>query len=140
MQNLAVVGLLSCQNKTLLLHRTSPPICWCPPGGHVEKDETIREAVLREVYEETGIYCKIVMPVDVWNGMHNASVIESISFICECDTPEVKLSCEHDDFRWIDISKIETWQHDTDFQVKAWNTFFKTAQYFKNLIKTHDSL
>lgn len=32
---------------------------WCFPGGHIEKDETPEEAAVREVYEETGVKCKV---------------------------------------------------------------------------------
>lgn len=28
---------------------------WCLPGGHIDRDETMREAVIREVKEETGL-------------------------------------------------------------------------------------
>lgn len=134
MIDLAVVGILVCENKTLLLHRTFAPICWTPPGGHVEANETLIDAVHREVYEETGIRCRIIMPIDIWHGEHDAIPIESISFVCECDTSVVRLSNEHDDFRWVDIAEIENWKHATDFDVSKWDKFFKTAMLFKNLM------
>ncbi len=28
---------------------------WCLPGGHINRDETMRQAVIREVKEETGL-------------------------------------------------------------------------------------
>lgn len=31
---------------------------WCFPGGHIESGETPKQAVVREVFEETGIRCK----------------------------------------------------------------------------------
>ena len=34
--------------------RTFPGI-WVPPGGHIEKDESLLEAGLRELHEETGL-------------------------------------------------------------------------------------
>ncbi|GMU41161.1 MAG: hypothetical protein AMXMBFR23_20270 [Chloroflexota bacterium] len=33
---------------------------WLPPGGHIEADEDPVQAVLREVYEETGLAVEII--------------------------------------------------------------------------------
>lgn len=33
---------------------------WVQPGGHIEKEESPEEAVLREVYEETGLHIKLL--------------------------------------------------------------------------------
>ena len=33
---------------------------WCVPKGHPEGDETIEQAAVREVFEETGIECQVV--------------------------------------------------------------------------------
>ncbi|WP_017471401.1 NUDIX hydrolase [Amphibacillus jilinensis] len=46
------------QNKILL--KLDPKRGWELPGGHVERDETFKEAVLREVKEETGIDIKLI--------------------------------------------------------------------------------
>ncbi len=42
------------RTKILLVHHRGLGK-WLPPGGHIEENETPHEAVLREVYEETGI-------------------------------------------------------------------------------------
>jgi len=34
---------------------------WMPPGGHIEENEDPVEAVLREVREETGLICEVVV-------------------------------------------------------------------------------
>jgi 8-oxo-dGTP pyrophosphatase MutT (NUDIX family) len=34
---------------------------WLPPGGHVEEDELPHHAAVREVLEELGVDCKLVM-------------------------------------------------------------------------------
>ncbi|OGS20776.1 MAG: hypothetical protein A3J83_01685 [Elusimicrobia bacterium RIFOXYA2_FULL_40_6] len=39
-------------------------IVWTFPKGHIEKNETAREAALRELVEETGYNCEILKPVD----------------------------------------------------------------------------
>jgi 8-oxo-dGTP diphosphatase len=43
--------------KVLLIKRKNPPFqnCWALPGGFVDMDETISDASIREVLEETGI-------------------------------------------------------------------------------------
>ena len=38
-------------------------IDWCVPKGHPEGIETLEEAAVREVWEETGIFAKIVEPI-----------------------------------------------------------------------------
>jgi 8-oxo-dGTP diphosphatase len=43
-----------------LLHWHKRLAQWMPPGGHIEPDEEPAEAALREVREETGLFCEIV--------------------------------------------------------------------------------
>jgi len=54
------VYLTSSNGYTLLTRRSKHlslfPGLWVLPGGHVEKDETMLEAALRELHEETGIF------------------------------------------------------------------------------------
>jgi ADP-ribose pyrophosphatase YjhB (NUDIX family) len=41
----------------IFCRRAHPPASgrWAPPGGFVEKGETLEEAIIREVHEETGV-------------------------------------------------------------------------------------
>lgn len=54
---LGVSVLVRHEGKVLLIKRGRPPFegLWALPGGHVEAGETLREAAIREVFEETGI-------------------------------------------------------------------------------------
>ena len=44
----------------VLLHWHPKVLAWLPPGGHIEINEDPVEAVLREVFEETGLKVKIL--------------------------------------------------------------------------------
>lgn len=58
--DLVVTGFIFNQeNKMLLIHHKKLDK-WLPPGGHIEKDETPDEALLREIEEETGLRVKIL--------------------------------------------------------------------------------
>jgi 8-oxo-dGTP diphosphatase len=54
-----VVGLLVRDGSVLLCHRSSNkswyPNVWDMPGGHVESEETPRQALVRELREELGL-------------------------------------------------------------------------------------
>ncbi|TDT52062.1 NUDIX domain-containing protein [Fonticella tunisiensis] len=53
------VYILNKDNKVLLLLHKK--LCsWLPPGGHVEDNELIHEAAIREVEEETGLEIEFI--------------------------------------------------------------------------------
>ncbi|MGE0229225.1 MAG: NUDIX hydrolase [Dehalococcoidia bacterium] len=57
-RHFTVSGFVSQRGCTALhWHRLG---LWLPPGGHIEANEDPVQAVLREVYEETGIHAEIV--------------------------------------------------------------------------------
>lgn len=60
----AVSGIIFCseRKKILLIKRRDIPV-WVLPGGGIEAQETPEEAVVREVYEETGLSVQIVRKV-----------------------------------------------------------------------------
>lgn len=52
------IGIVRDGDRLLVIRRAAGvarPGCWCFPGGHVERGETSRRAVQRELLEELGI-------------------------------------------------------------------------------------
>ena len=47
------------KKQILMIHHYKLQV-WLPPGGHIEENEIPDDAVLREIYEETGIKAKIL--------------------------------------------------------------------------------
>jgi len=48
------------ENGCTLLHWHKKIQLWLPPGGHIDPDEDMVQAVVREALEETGISCEVV--------------------------------------------------------------------------------
>ena len=89
----AVVGR---EGKVLLVRRTMTPGQgkWTIPGGFVEFDEDPREAVVREVLEETGYPVEVVRLLDVIFGREHergaSLLIAYLARLCE-DEPTHEL-------------------------------------------------
>lgn len=49
--------------KYLLVKTKKPPYVWVLPKGHIESGESTKEAAMREVKEETGVWARIVGPL-----------------------------------------------------------------------------
>lgn len=75
------------------------------PGGRLEPGEPYRDGLAREVYEETGLHITAGMPLYVgeWfpviGGQQNQIV--AVFFECRANTSAVRLSDEHDVYKWI---------------------------------------
>lgn len=52
---IAVDGIVLKEGKLALVYRKNEPKGWALPGGFVEYDESLENAVKREVMEETGL-------------------------------------------------------------------------------------
>ncbi|OHA27168.1 MAG: hypothetical protein A3C06_03780 [Candidatus Taylorbacteria bacterium RIFCSPHIGHO2_02_FULL_46_13] len=78
------------------------------PGGKIQEGETdFVEALKREVHEETSLEIDVGMPFTVWynlftSGHRNAGKkVYLIGFRCTYRAGEIKLSDEHNSYRWV---------------------------------------
>lgn len=61
MHQLRVTGVLLDRGRLLLVRqKVSPERRWSLPGGHVEEGETLQDAIVREIGEETGLQASIL--------------------------------------------------------------------------------
>jgi len=92
------------------------------PGGRIDPEETLDQALLREVAEETGL---MIEKGDLFHVYENFVDIQGVDthivrlyFICSTLADDVELSDDHDDFQWIDPQEHTQWplianEHDT---------------------------
>lgn len=101
------------QHEVALLKR--PDNTWVLPKGHLENQETIRETVLREIYEETGLHDN-VLKVDseigrfryLFRPNQDAEEKTVTYFLVECTTSSFQLTPDnaHTEVRWFPIDEI----------------------------------
>ena len=68
--------------------------------------ETLREVLLREVLEETGLKVKVGPVVHTCHFTKEPFWVTCVTFACDCEDGKVRLSEEHTDFAWIEPSQI----------------------------------
>jgi len=114
--DLVVAGYIIHKNKILLIQHKKLDL-WLPVGGHIEKDETPDDALLREIKEEVGIDVEILnyisFPIE-GNTKKNLSSpfyvnVHSVKdhdhcclyYICKAINPEkLKINSELKNYKW----------------------------------------
>ena len=101
------------------------------PGGKIqEMDVALDEALHREVLEETNLEIEIGEPFFRWykefpvGHRNEGKQVYLIGFKCKYKDGEVKLSDEHDNFKWVNKNNFR--------EVEVANPYFKALEkYFK---------
>ena len=78
---------------------------WGFPRGKIEENEEEMNTVKREIEEETGLkklkFLKFREKINWFYRRDNETIFkESIFYLAESENEEVKISDEHDDFKW----------------------------------------
>jgi 8-oxo-dGTP diphosphatase len=109
-RNLAVHALVIYESKILLVKRAHDPMknSWAIPGGYIDWDETVEEAVLRELKEETQLEGKILCLTGVYSdinrdedGRQNIALTYLVSSF-----GEAKANDDAKEIAWFEINKL----------------------------------
>ena len=88
---------------------------WSIPGGAVELGETLKEGLLREIMEETGLQVEIGGMVEVleWISRDENNRIQYhyvlVDFWCKCLSVEINPSSDVLDAKWVLLSEISNY-------------------------------
>jgi len=108
------------ENEYLLLKRSqenSSSGQWTFPGGKIEGNESEREAVLRELKEETGLKGEIMDAGETYIGEGELGYWKIYPFHVKVESKKVELDYEHSSFKWLSLEELK--DHDTMGRLKA---------------------
>jgi len=116
----AVKLILFCKGKVLIV--ADPDGNWDFPGGGIENDEKLEEALNREITEELGlkgVEVGRVLHIDEWFIPKKELHVVGIFYRAELkEAPMFVLSEEHSETAWIDPKDIDKYNA-TDDTVRA---------------------
>ena len=107
------------------------------PGGKIQEGEakdgnasSLAVSLQREVREETGLEIEVFNPFHVWyhefpkSHRNYGKVVYLIAFRCKYISGDIKLSSEHNNFRWVDRNDYREVDDGSDY-------FDALEKYFK---------
>ena len=110
----SVAGVVFRGSEVLLILRRDVPV-WVLPGGGIESNESPEEAVVREIYEETGFQVQIKRLVGDYLPL-NRLARRTFLYECEIVKGEIKESFESREVRFFSLKELpkmpppyETW-------------------------------
>lgn len=99
----AVKAFILNEGKFLVMHKTGvEENVWELPGGRMEFGETAEETLKREILEDAGLLVTPVRVLDTWNFVAENYQITGIIYLCKSKNSEVRISDEHDKYKWVD--------------------------------------
>jgi ADP-ribose pyrophosphatase YjhB (NUDIX family) len=123
------------RSSVLLTCRTDNGL-WCLPGGRVDSGESVSESIMREVYEETGLYIQVVRLTGVYSDPNQLVIYPDgikahlvvLNFLVEYVSGEIRLSNETTDIRYFPLN-----------QAVQMDLFHNHAQHLRDALSSKDT-
>tara|TARA_Y100000034_G_C6907509_1_gene421618 strand:+ start:4007 stop:4429 length:423 start_codon:yes stop_codon:yes gene_type:complete len=124
LQKIVVAGVIVKKGKFLVVKRSATekilPNKWELPSGKVEFGENPNNALVREIEEEVNITPEKFVPIKITDYIlgdeHKKKHTVQIIFLIKSSDNEIKLSSEHDEYRWITIDELNNLNTFDDMQ------------------------
>lgn len=127
----SVGAIIKKNGKILMLDRVNPPFGWACPCGHIEETEEIKDALKREVLEETGLkindFKLVIHEFIPWNKCkegvkgHDFFIYEVLDW-----EGEIEGNYESKGMRWIGKEEFENIESE-----ETWYYFIKKCNLFR---------
>lgn len=128
-----IAGCLIVRDGKILMVKEAKKKCygqWNFPAGHVDENELVTDAAIRETYEETGCKVKLtgVLPIStVYLKEKETAII--IKFTADIIEENIKFNTEEIlDVQWIDLEKVKNM---TEEELRGYNTALKDIRNFE---------
>ena len=103
--SVSVAGVVIDEDDRALVIRRRDNAHWEPPGGILERDETITEGLIREVREETGLLVEPIALTGVYKNLSRGIV--ALVFRCRAVGGILTENAEVTEFRWVRESDVK---------------------------------
>jgi 8-oxo-dGTP pyrophosphatase MutT (NUDIX family) len=111
-----VAGIIFDNKQRVLLIKRKDNGLWGIPSGHVEPGETVEEAIIREIWEETGLRVKVTRLIGIYSdpvsqvfSYPNGEVSQFITTCFECEVVGGTLNRESEealDVDYFDLNRL----------------------------------
>ncbi len=106
-----VVGaLIKANNKFFICQRSSKmtlPLLWEFPGGKIEKGESEKDALIREIKEELSCDIDVIKHINTAYYEYDSFTIDLAVYMCKLSNDSIPMIEEHSDFAWIEVTEFD---------------------------------
>ncbi|MGD6810776.1 MAG: NUDIX domain-containing protein [Candidatus Bathyarchaeia archaeon] len=105
----SVEAVIVIDNALLLLKRNNEPAKnkWWFPGGRIRRNESLKEALRREIKEETGLEISQYKLIDVYSRVFPERHDITIAYLCRCKDGKITLDDEHSEYTFFDYTNMD---------------------------------